>query len=217
MPYVELLHNTPLQVVANAIRVCWGSEERSDTPVGSDILGHKDEDLVRNCITKKHTSVLEHCVYNFLIDGISRACLQELARHRMASLSVKSTRYTLSQLAKEYNVLREVGGDVYPWVQSYLVCAPGQAERRTHHTVVSLSEVLRDVLDKVPTDTAKFGLPECFKTKLAWSINARSMRNFLELRLSKNAMWEIRELAEEVHTLLPESHKFMYEDIKDIK
>jgi len=48
----------------------------------------------------KHASVLEHISFNFYIKGISRCCLQELARHRMASLSVKSTRYTLNKELK---------------------------------------------------------------------------------------------------------------------
>ncbi len=42
-----------------------------------------------------------HVHYNFYLEGISRALLQELARHREANLSVKSTRYTLKELKNE--------------------------------------------------------------------------------------------------------------------
>jgi thymidylate synthase (FAD) len=95
---VELLHNTPLWVASKAIRKCWASEAKSDNG------GEKDKELIHRIGNKnKHKSTLEHLVYSFDIDGISRACLQELARHRIASYSVKSSRYTLKELkAEEY-------------------------------------------------------------------------------------------------------------------
>ena len=119
---VELLHNTPLWVCAKAIRKCWASEDKSDSyysvtwndniPLAEcDIstsdkeaihCGTKDKELINRVGNKnKHKSTLEHLVYTFDIDGISRACLQELARHRIASYSVKSTRYTLKELKEE--------------------------------------------------------------------------------------------------------------------
>ena len=41
-----------------------------------------------------HESVVEHVSYTFRIRGISRACLAQLTRHRIASFSVRSQRYT---------------------------------------------------------------------------------------------------------------------------
>lgn len=71
---------------------------------GIKITGQKDLELVERVGNKfKHKSVLEHLVYSFDIDGISRAVLQELARHRTASLTVKSTRYTMSKDLKKEN------------------------------------------------------------------------------------------------------------------
>ena len=45
-----------------------------------------------------HHSVIEHSVLTFLIKGTSRGVLQELARHRIASYTVRSTRYTMSSI-----------------------------------------------------------------------------------------------------------------------
>ena len=85
---VQLLNYTPLQVCANAIRTCWQSFDKSDST--NDICGEADKALIDRVGNQfKHASTLEHLNYNFYISGISRACLQELARHRMASLSVK--------------------------------------------------------------------------------------------------------------------------------
>ncbi|MFU8837906.1 MAG: FAD-dependent thymidylate synthase, partial [Thiohalomonadaceae bacterium] len=97
---VTLMHHTPLPVCSHAVRTCWQSFDRSDNG------GEKDRELIDKVGNKfKHASTLEHLVYTFYIEGISRALLQELARHRIASLSVKSTRYTLKEL-KEIDDIR---------------------------------------------------------------------------------------------------------------
>jgi len=49
-----------------------------------------------------HHSILEHSVLTFLIKGTSRSVLQEEARHRIQSLSVRSTRYTMSDIINAY-------------------------------------------------------------------------------------------------------------------
>ncbi len=93
---VTLLQNTSLTICASAIRTCWQSFDKSDNG------GEKDRELIDRVGNKfKHASPLEHLVYTFYIQGISRALLQELSRHRIASLSVKSTRYTLKELKNE--------------------------------------------------------------------------------------------------------------------
>jgi len=98
---VALLHHTPLTICSNAIRTCWQSFDKSDNG------GEKDRELIDRIGNKfKHASTLEHLSYNFYIKGVSRALLQELARHRIASLSVKSTRYTLREL-KEIETIVE--------------------------------------------------------------------------------------------------------------
>ncbi len=192
---VTLLHNTPLTVCSNAIRTCWQSFDKSDNG------GEKDRDLIDRVGNKfKHASTLEHLAYNFYIKGISRACLQELARHRMTSLSVKSTRYTLKEL-------KESGDIDYA---KFLVFTGNE-------TVDDASKVALDNLQKilqsgVSNDIAKYCLPEGYKTELTWSINARSLQNFLHLRSSKDALWEIRNLANAVLEALPEDHKYLFED-----
>ncbi len=93
---ITLLQNTELNITATAIRTCWQSFDNSDHGGDKDL---KLIDRVGNQF--KHSSTLEHLFYTFYIKGISRACLQELARHRIASLSVKSSRYTIKELKDE--------------------------------------------------------------------------------------------------------------------
>ena len=67
--------------------------------------------------------------------------------------------------------------------------------------------------DGIPNDIAKYVLSEAFKTNLILTINMRSLRNFLNLRSAKNALWEIRELSRAIYESLPDNDKQFYEDI----
>ena len=226
---VELLYNSPLWVCSKAIRKCWASEDKSDTCLHNEIVfdidgsaeckdcgyiynsmhdllpeaGVKDKELIERVGNKnKHASTLEHLVYTFDIDGISRACLQELARHRHASISVKSTRYTLKELK---NTL--IGSADF---RKFVVWTDNMS---TNSTIMAQLAELKKLLDLgVSNDVAKFALPEAYKTSLVWTVNARSLQNFLELRTNKAALWEIRELAYELYNRLPEEHKYLFFD-----
>lgn len=82
-----------------AIRTCWDSFDRQDSWWDGNgfNLGPNDKQLVQTVVNNGHTSTLEHLVFTFEIRGLSRAALIELSRHRHASMSVKSTRYTLKK------------------------------------------------------------------------------------------------------------------------
>ena len=198
---VRLLNFTPLWVCSNAIRTCWQSFDKGDNG------GEKDIELIDRVGNKfKHASTLEHLSYNFYLKGISRALLQELARHRMANLSVKSTRYTLKELKNEAEFKK---GD-FENASRYIVLTGNET---VDNASINALENLRLILQTpISLDIAKYCLPECYKTELSWSINARSLQNFLSLRTSKSALWEIRNLANLIYEALPDEHKFIFEN-----
>jgi len=197
---VTLLHHTPLIICANAIRTCWQSFDKGDNG------GEKDKDLIDRVGNKfKHASTLEHLHYNFYIKGISRALLQELARHRMASLSVKSTRYTLKELKNEPEF---TPADIKR-AEKYLIFT--NIAIVDEMSIKALENLRKVLLKGISNDKAKYCLPESYKTELTWSINARSLQNFISLRTSKSALWEIRKLAYAVFKSLPEDHKYLFE------
>lgn len=197
---VNLLNFTDLKICSHAIRTCWQSFDRGDNG------GEKDIELIDRVGNKfKHASTLEHLNYTFYISGISRACLQELARHRMASLSVKSTRYTLKELRNEIEF--ELGDFVR--ASKYIVLTTNEA---VDNASIKALENLREILQsQISLDIAKYCLIESYKTELTWTINARSLQNFLSLRTSKSALWEIRNLAHEIYSALPNEHKFIFQ------
>ncbi|MGX3010802.1 FAD-dependent thymidylate synthase [Helicobacter sp. 23-1044] len=198
---ITLLHYTPLDICSHAIRTCWQSFDKSDN--GGEI----DKALIDRVGNKyKHSSTLEHLSYSFYIQGISRACLQELARHRIASLSVKSSRYTLKELMKEVPFLST---DDYDRASKYIVMT--NDELVDIASIQALENLRLLVNQRVTNDLAKYAMPECYKTELTWTINARSLQNFLALRNSNQALWEIRQLANEVLKAIPATHKFIFE------
>lgn len=198
---VTLLQNTSLKNCAFAMRTCWQSFEKGDDG------GEKDKELIDRIGNKlKHASTLEHLVYTFYIQGISRALLQELARHRIASLSVKSTRYTLKELKNEAKF--ELNDTKR--AEKYLVLTDSDLVNQMSLTAL---ENLRIVLNSsVSIDKAKYCLPESYKTELTWTINARALQNFISLRSSKSALWEIQNLAKAVFEAIPDEHRYIFEE-----
>ena len=201
---IKLMHYTPLEVCSFAIRTCWQSFDKSDNG------GKRDRELIDRVGNKyKHSSTLEHLSYNFYIKGISRALLQELARHRMASLSVKSTRYTLKELKAE----EPFSMDDKKRVEKYLVLT-GNIDVDSA-SIEALNRLQKLLKMGISNDIAKYALPEAYKSELTWTINARSLQNFLKLRTNKSALWEIRDLAYEIYNNLPDTHKYLFKEYVD--
>lgn len=200
---IKLLHNSPLWLASHAIRMSHDNHHLSDTSNSDDNIGVKDRQLIARVGNKlKHKSVLEQLVYWYDIDGISRACLQELARHRTARLTVKSSRYTLKEVLEEENIFK------YP--TKFIVFGNNDAVNTLNMNQLHL---LKNILiEGTSNDIAKYCLPEAFKTRLQWQIDGRNLQNFLALRTSKDALWEIQLLAKAIYNELPSEHKYLYSE-----
>jgi len=123
-PIAVLLNSTGLGVPEFAGRTCYNSFDKSENNNIKEFNNLPDEDKIDNfgsineidssellhslSWVYHHESVLEHTTLNFLIKGTSRGVLQELARHRIASYSVRSTRYTMSPIINAFVVAKLV-------------------------------------------------------------------------------------------------------------
>ena len=212
---VKLLHSTPLEIADIAICKCYGNEP------------HSDEAKVKARINRvanvsKHASTIEHLTYNFDIDGISRACLQQLCRHRISSYTIKSSRYTLQELKKEqpFCSFEILEGDLL-----HTFNTKEQVDRASKFlkftgdesvdikSIASLEMLRQELIKGTSNDISKYCMSESYKTSLVMTINARALQNFLELRSSKHALWEIQNLAKAMYDALPENHKFLFDYI----
>ena len=197
---VQLLNKPDISIIIEATRTCYDSMSKSDN------LGEKDLALLKKIIDSKHESVLEHMVFTFKITDISRACLQELARHRIASYSVKSTRYTLKELrdTPDNELEKFLIEDIESIVKSSAI-----------DSLKKIKMMLN--MSNPDMDKIKYALPECYKTELVWTINLRSLRNFLKLRLSLKAHQEIRKLATIIYSCLVANlpNDILFQDVID--
>ena len=159
----------PMHAISEGAGMCYGKDDYNPK-------------RVERCLMNGHTSVTEHVSATFRIEGISRSCLAQLTRHRMASFSVMSQRYCKIE-----------GDDWYVTPPSVVEAGEEVAfEAAIEH---SRREYERAIAKGVRKEDARFLLPEATKTSLVMTINMRSLQNFLSLRLDKAAQWEIRELA----------------------
>ena len=93
MPSVMLLCHTPMpeKTIAAAARLCYshsGADELFD-----GMTDERARSYVEMLERLGHESPLEHASFTFGIEGVSRAFLAQMTRHRIASFSVQSQRY----------------------------------------------------------------------------------------------------------------------------
>jgi len=110
-PKVTLISATPLINAEIAGRVCYDSFDKSEHKQVKNFKSEptgKIEDIETSsllqdlCHVHHHTSIVEHVTLSYFIQGTSRGVLQEQARHRIQSLSVESTRYTMNKVIYAY-------------------------------------------------------------------------------------------------------------------
>ena len=152
----------PMAIAEQAASVCYDSKPTENLKI------------VKQCIASRHMSVLEHVSFTFHIQGISRACLAQLSRHRHISLSVRSQRYC-----------RE---DNFEFVNPFILGKFDEfmEEVRSHYVEMVESGA-------APED-ARAVLPNACCTELYLTANARALIEMSHLRMCSRAQREIREL-----------------------
>ena len=167
---------------------------------------HTDKEYIpreklERAIKAGHESVLEHITLTFSVKGLSRACLQELARHRHISLSVESTRHTLR---------KNVNNPEW-WHRAI----EGMSENSFRAYMAVKKKFLTGLLANIPDakdDELKYFLPEMWPTNLILTSNIRELRHILTLRTNPAALNEFRVLAYSLYEAVPEEYRYLLED-----
>jgi thymidylate synthase (FAD) len=92
-------HNNALPVVISAIKTSAGKVKEKGLDYYLNEYLKKKPDKAWEWIKdayRKYPSVLEHWVITVFIDGCSRSCTHQLVRHRLASYTQESQRYSVS-------------------------------------------------------------------------------------------------------------------------
>ena len=152
-------------------------------------------EVLARIIKAGHESILEHINLTYSVKGLSRACLQELARHRHTSLSVESTRHTLRKYLKSEQWIEDLADKLLP------------IQRDLLYYVSRLAEV-----SDYTNDELKYYLPEFWPTNLVLTSNVRELRHILNLRTAPAALKEFRDLARAMYEAVPEEFKYLLKD-----
>jgi len=187
----------PVEVCGRAAGICWDKEEKENY-----------DDFIRRIIKVGHESVIEHAVFTFRVEGISRACSHQWVRHRICSFSQRSQRFVRED------------------EMSYVIPSFDYLERHARDDANAVfAFVMKDVWDAysellslgVKPEDARFVLPNACETKIYWTANARELRHFFKLRLSKHAQWEIRILACKIYDLVVKVAPALFDDLNDLR
>jgi len=215
MLQVELLAYTPDadQLVAAAAKLCYAKSD-IDTLLDG-LTPEKTENFLDLLTTLGHQSPVEHASFTFGIEGVSRALLAQLTRHRIASFSVQSQRY-VSKCNFEYITPPEI--EAIPEAKAEFIAAMEEDARhyenlqnilKKAHTQRLIDEGKDEkeaakAAEKMANEDARFVLPNACDTRIIMTMNVRSLYNFFTLRCCNRAQWEIRELATRMLMLVRE-------------
>ncbi|OGP77517.1 MAG: FAD-dependent thymidylate synthase [Deltaproteobacteria bacterium RBG_16_64_85] len=198
---VVLLQCTPEpeRLVALAARLCTSPAAIAD--LQEDVSRKDVRRLVRRVLSMGHASVLEHVVFTYGVEGISRATSHQLVRHRIASYSQQSQRYVAATFG--YVTPKTIGDG-----QGRKRALAGQFEKHMEESARLYTEMLSA---GIPPEDARFVLPNATETKILITMNARELHHFFALRLCRRAQWEIREMARRMLTLANEKAPLLFE------
>lgn len=191
-----------LTLIENSGRTCYKTE-----PKGSP------EVFISSIIKRGHLSVLEHghISVRMITD---RGVTHELVRHRIASYSQESTRYCdyyLDKFGKEITFILPVEfysiTDDTPWEVIFSKSAWESLCYRSEDVYKQLREW------KCTPQLARAVLPNSLKTEIVVTMNLREWRHFFELRCSKAAHPQMREIANSILSQFKVDYPVFFEDI----
>lgn len=204
---VQLLAYTPEpeKVVAAAAKLCYSNAAIDDLLAG--LTPEKSREFVEMLATMGHESPTEHVSFTFAIEGVSRALLAQITRHRIASYSVQSQRYVKlehfthvlppeieadAEARAAFEEAMEAEGEHYRKITRIL---------KEKHLKTFLAQGMEEkaaarAAEKKAIEDARFVLPNACDTKMIVTMNARSLNNFFHHRCCNRAQWEIHELAD---------------------
>lgn len=196
--------------IVNAARVSFASqdEELTDKSIG----------LINYLIKNKHATPFEHVVFKFHVK-CPIFVAREWFRHRWSSFNEMSMRYHVPQeihyfYPEQDTVRQQVGkpGAYSFEPMEYPEAAYSEVIRQFSSIYKAAEKAYREMLEMgIAKELARSVLPVGQYTEFIWTVNARSLMNFLCLRNDENAQLEIARYASGIEdifaSMLPETHK----------
>jgi thymidylate synthase (FAD) len=148
------------------------------------------ERILSKIVGMGHHSVVEHAVFTFSVEGVSRALTHQLVRHRIASFSQQSQRYV--PLKEPTYVIPET------------IKADPDSLKAYEEVMDKIWETYRTLSERIPAEDARYVLPNGCTTNITITMNARELLHFFSLRCCNRAQWEIRDMADRMREICKE-------------
>ena len=195
-PKIQVMNYDPVKIMKNierACRTCYRSEDK--------ITDESYKNLIKNCITRGHESVLEHEKISIrMICDVG--VYKDLTRHRHASFSIESTRYCNYSKDKFDNQIKFIKPCNLDNEYQHYLWEKCMTEIEYYYNEMAS-------LDRVTPDQLRMMLPHSTAAEVNMTANIREWKHILSLRTTKHAHPAIQQL------LIPLLLKFK-EDMPEI-
>lgn len=199
------------ETIAQAGKLCY-------SPVGVDEISKKQDPdsiakYVKMLANLGHLSPIEHISFTFAVEGVSRTLTHQLVRHRLASYSQQSQRYVKLD-GFEYVIPPHIKEN--PEARKIFI----EAMEKDQQAYDKLADILtkkhyEDLLNagedeksakrkatKMAIEDARYVFPNACETKIVFTMNARTLLHFFNIRSCNRAQWEIREMSDQMVKLV---------------
>lgn len=188
--------NAGAAVSTIAAKQCYNSDYDLEHPKA-------DKKFLSNIADSGHVSILEHGSASFLITGVSRALSHQLVRHRLASYTQQSQRYTdmngFKFVIPESIEKSKIARPIFIECMQYL-----------NKKYNLLENILANEHCKNPKEDARSILPNACATQLVMTMNYREFGDFLGKRMCSRAQTEIRRLATSIFVELSKIEPILF-------
>lgn len=181
--------------------------------------------LVLNLIKHKHLAMIEHesLSIKFICD---RGVSHEIVRHRICSFSQESQRYvnySKDKFNNEITFIKPLFFEDYCCdnckIEICSICNVDKKERMKYilwkNAMLEAEEYYFELIKMgAKPEEARSVLPNSTKTEIIMTANLREWRHFLELRTSKEAHPQMRELTIPLLNELKEKLPIIFDDIQ---
>lgn len=224
-PKVRILEHTPNpeRLISIGAKLCYSNSNIDD--LEESLTEENVDKFITMLSNLGHESPLEHVSFTFAVEGVSRAFSHQLVRHRIASYSQQSQRY-VKENQFEFIIPEGIREDE---ILSNLYIDKMERDQKIYDSFVMVlrnryineysdlkdsegrEKRIINEAEKYAIENARYVLPNACETKLIFTMNVRTLYNFLALRTCNRAQTEIREVAELMYwELVKVSPKLFY-------
>lgn len=195
--------------VVNAAKVSFATyvKELDESSIG----------LIKYLMRNKHATPFEHCVFKFRIKA-PIFVTREWMRHRWSSFNEMSMRYhqpaNIDYYTPSYDKIRKQIGK--PGSYTFEEISDPEVKDAFYsifqESILQADEAYYKLIKLgVAKEIARCVLPVTQYTEFIWTVNARSLINFISLRNESNAQYEINEYAKIIEDIFQEKMPISHE------